>query len=123
MTVAAEQRFTRFSETLEVYLMTDAVSRPRKIKTVFFGDALQITVIVHIFKIGLQRVMIDVRNGEFRFDARNADRFELEISHRSRRILRQRLIDADCDIVTSPYRLSLYESRVGTSFGNDVRLQ
>ena len=80
-------------------------------------------MIVHIFKIGLQRVVIDVRNGELRFDAGDADRFELEISHRSRRILRQCLIDADRDIVSSPYRLSRYEFRVGTCVGNDVCLQ
>ena len=80
-------------------------------------------MIVHIFKIGLQRIVVDVGNGEFRFDAGNADRFELEIGYRSRCILRQRLIDTDRDIVSSPYRLSRNKARIGTCFGNDVRLQ
>ena len=103
--VGTQKRFAGSAEFFQMHLMAYAVSRTGKPQTVFCGNALQIAVIVHVFKIGLQRIVVDVGNGQFGFYPRNADGFKLQIRHRAGRILRKRLIDFYCNMRAARYRL------------------
>ena len=78
-----------------MYLMADAVAGAGVFQPVTARNALQIAVVIGIFKAALQRVVVNVRNGKFGFYPINAHGFKLQIRHRSGRVLCQRLIDAD----------------------------
>ena len=83
-----------------MHLMTDAVAGTREINTVFGGHRLQETVVVGIFKAGLQHIVVNVADRDIGAHARDADGLELEVGHCPRRILRQRLVYADRNLFT-----------------------
>ena len=98
MRVGTEQGLARHAEALEMHLMADAVAGAREPQSVPRRDALEIAVVVHVLEVFLERVVVDIGNGEFGFDPVEPDRFELEIGHGAGSVLRQRLIDSDRDI-------------------------
>ncbi len=100
MAVRAEQGLPRHAEAFDVHLMADAVARLGKADAVFFGNTLDIHMIVRVLKTGLQRVVVDVSDRQLGFHPLQADRLELQVGHRSGRILRQRLVDADRDFLS-----------------------
>ena len=102
--------------------MADPVSGPAEIKPVLLRDALQISVVIHVLEIGLERVVVNVRNRKFRADARNPDCLELQIGHRSSRVLRERLVDFYRDVRPALDRLVFREFGLGASIAYDVRL-
>jgi hypothetical protein len=79
-------------------LMTDAVSGAGEIDAVSSGDALEISVIIRIFKTDLNGVMVNIADREFCADPWNIHGFELKVSHGSRGILGQGLIDSNPDL-------------------------
>ena len=95
--IAAEERRARPSEALKVHLMTDAVAGAREEYAVLLRDRLQILVIVGILEAALQGVVVDIADGKLRLDLIDAHRLKLQVRHRARRILRQRLVDAYAD--------------------------
>ncbi len=100
MAVRAEQGLPRHAEAFDVHLVTDTVARLGKADAVFFGNTLDIHMIVRVLKTGLQRVVVDVGDRQLGFHPLQADRLELQVGHRSGRILRQRLVDADGDFLS-----------------------
>ena len=93
MAVRPDERFPGDSEALQMHLMADAVARAREAQPVLFGDGLDITVVVGVFKPVLKGVVIYVRHRKLGFHAVNAHRLKLEVGHRARRVLRKRLVD------------------------------
>ena len=79
-------------------------------------------MVIRIFEIGLEQVVIDVRNGKLGLDARNPHRHELEKYHGSCCILLQGMIDPDgyfrARFHFPVYEVSLYDLfRNGFSHG------
>ena len=95
--IAAEERRARPSEALKVHLMTNAVAGAREEYAVLLRDRLQILVIVGVLEAALQGVVVDIADGKLRLDLIDAHRLKLQVRHRARRILRQRLVDAYAD--------------------------
>ena len=95
--IAAEERRARPSEALKMHLMTDAVAGAREEYAVLLRDRLQILVIVGVLEAALQGVVVDIADGKLRLDLIDAHRLKLQVCHRARRILRQRLVDAYAD--------------------------
>jgi len=75
---------------------------------------LQVAVVIRIAKVRLQHVVIDVTDRELCLDPVQTYGLELEIGHGPRRILRQRLIDAQAHLFTRGHP-SLHEV-----LGNDL---
>src|SRR3972149_785469 len=92
MAGGADQGGARLTETLQVHLMTDAVSRPGKMNAVLLRDVPQIPVVVCIFKPDLNRVVVDVADREVCFYCRYAHRLELQVGHCTSGILSQCLV-------------------------------
>ena len=82
MAVRAEQRFAGNAKALDVDLVANTIARLGKSDAVLAGNRLDVHVVVGVFETGWQGIVVDVGDGEVRFDARDIDRFELEISHR-----------------------------------------
>jgi len=57
-------------------------------------------VVLRVLLIGLQQVVIDVLHGQFRADAVEAERLELEHDQGARRILGESLVDPDPEFVS-----------------------
>jgi len=95
--VAAEQRRSRLAEAFQVDLVADAVARPGNHDAVPGGHRLQVAVIVGVLVAHLRGIMVDVGNREFGCERFNPHRFELEVRHRARGILRKALVDVDTD--------------------------
>src|SRR3972149_8665598 len=92
MAGGADQGGARLTETLQVHLMTDAVSRPGKMNAVLLRDVPQIPVVVCIFKPDLNRVVVNVTDRQVGFYHRYAQRLELQVGHCTGGILSQCLI-------------------------------
>ena len=81
-----------------MHLVADAVAGPGEVHAVLARNGLQITVVVRVFKAGLQCVVVDIGDAQLGPDALYAHRFKLEIGHRARRVLRERLVYAQRDL-------------------------
>ena len=120
--VRAEERLSRLAEAFEMDLVADSVARAGEVKPVLRRDRLEVAVVVHVLEVSLERVVVDVRDGKLRLHARNPDCLELEVRHRTRRVLGERLVDFQRDVLPARDGVPLPEIDVGTSFGNDVLL-
>ena len=98
MAVRAEQRLPRRAETLQVDLVTDAVSRPGKVNAVFGRNRLKEAVVIGILKPGLQHVVIHVADRKLGAHPRDAHRLKLQIGHRSGGVLGERLVHPESDL-------------------------
>ena len=96
--VGSEQRRPRLAEAFEVELMADAVARLRIDDAVLLGDRREEVMVIGVLKADLHGVVVDIADGEIVLDVLDAHRLELQIGHRARRVLRQRLVDADSDL-------------------------
>ena len=76
MTVGTDQRFARFAETLQMYLMTDAVARSAEVQSVLLRHRLNKSMIVSVLETGLQGIVVDIRNRKFCFDSRYTHGFK-----------------------------------------------
>jgi len=56
-------------------------------------------VVVGVLEARLYRVVVYIRDGAQGFNLVDAERLELKVRHGARRVLRQRLVDADCDFL------------------------
>ena len=77
--------------------MADAVARTGKIQAVFFAHALDIPVVVGVFKAGLQGIMVDIGHRTFGFYPGHTHGLEFQIRHRPGGVLGQRLVDFQPD--------------------------
>jgi hypothetical protein len=66
------------------------------------GDTLEVAMIVGVLETDLNRVMINIADGKFGSNPRDIHGFKLQISHGSRGILGQGLIDPDTDLHAGP---------------------
>ena len=57
-------------------------------------------MIIRVFKAGLKHIVVNIGYGQFRLDVVEAQGFKLEVGHSSRRILRQGLVDFDCNFLS-----------------------
>ena len=96
--VGAEERRPRLAEALEVQLVADAVAALGVDDAELLGDGREEVVVVGVLEADLHRVVVHVGDGELVADMRHVHRFELKIGHRARRVLRQRLVDADAEL-------------------------
>jgi hypothetical protein len=83
-----------------MHRMADAVSRPTVPQSELAAGAAQKKMVVGIFKVRLQKVVIDILGREFGLDSRDLHRFEFEHDHRSGGVLGEGLIDFETDLVT-----------------------
>ena len=72
MAISADCRPARSGKARDVDRMADAVAGPRQIKTVFLRDRRQIGVIIGIAKIGVEQIMVEIADGDFRLHPRYA---------------------------------------------------
>ena len=89
-----------------MHLVANAVARLAYEHAVPERDRLDICVVVGVLEARLQHVMIDVRDRSLGHCFIDAERFELKIAHRARRVLRQRLVDRNND-GRARYKLAL----------------
>lgn len=73
MAIRTEKCFSGYPETLQVHLVTDPVTGPRKQDAEFGRGTLEEPVVVRALKSGLQCVVVDVADGKFRPYRRNTD--------------------------------------------------
>ena len=78
-------------------LMADTVARPRIQHAFRCADALQIQMVIRVFRPHLARVVVDILNRKLCFYAFDAHGFQFQKRHRSRRILAERLVNANFD--------------------------
>ena len=95
MAVAAQQRQSRHAEALQLHLMADTVSRFGAENPVLLCHALNILVIIRVFKSRLQGVVIDIGNALHCPHTADAHRLELQVGHRAGGVLCQGLVDPD----------------------------
>jgi len=95
--VGADQCFAGTPEAFQVDLVADAVAGARQHDAELLRDAHQIAVIVRVFKADLNRIVVDVADGELRADPGDVHGFKLQISQGARGVLGERLVDADAD--------------------------
>ena len=93
MTVGAQKGLAGNTESLKMYLMTDAVSRPGKMDAVFLRYAFQISVVIGIFKPELHHVVVYIVDRHLRFYSWYVHRFQLQVGHGAGGIMGQSLID------------------------------
>ncbi len=96
--VRAQQQVAGGAEALQVYLVADAVPRPREVDPVLGGHGLEEAVVVRVLEARLEHVVVDVGDGEFGPHLGDAHRLELEVRHRAGGVLGERLVDADADL-------------------------
>ena len=65
----------------------------------FFATRTDIFVVVRILEAGLQGVVVNISDRTLSLDLIDAHRLKLEISHRTGRVLRQRLIDTQANFL------------------------
>ena len=99
VTVGADEGLTGNAEPLQMHLMADAVAGTGKPDPVFFRHALNVAVVIGVFKAALQGVMVDIGNAPLRFHAVDAHGFKFQIRHGSGGVLSQGLIDAETDLL------------------------
>ena len=100
MAVRTDQGLSRNAETLQMYLMADAVARTRKINAVLLCYTADKAVIICIFKAVLERIVVNISNAAFCAYPRHTHCLKFQICHRTGGILCQSLINADSDFRT-----------------------
>ena len=96
--VGADQRLARHAEAFKMDLVADAVSGSAEVDPVLLRDGSDESVVVSIFKAGLERVVVYVRDGFLRPDAWDPHCLEFQIRHGAGGVLCQRLVDPETDI-------------------------
>ena len=86
--------------------MGDPVSRPRVEKAEPGRERLQVAVRLHVSRIELKGVVVDVHDRERHFAAIDLERLELEAAHGSGDILDQDLVDGEVDLLARRQRSS-----------------
>ena len=100
MAVTAEQRHSRNAEPFQVHLVADSVAGLGAEDTVLFRNALDILVVIRVFKAGLQGVMVNIGDALLCLDPSDPHCFKLQVRHRTCRVLRQGLVDPDGDFLS-----------------------
>jgi hypothetical protein len=100
MAVGTQEGFSRDPVILKLKLMADAVARLGEQYSVTLGYALYEFMVVGIFKAGLKRIVIDVCDRELCLYFINVHGFQLQVYHGPGGILRESLIDFDCDFIS-----------------------
>ena len=77
-------------------------------------------MVIGVLKADLHGVVVDIADGEIVLDVLDAHRLELQIGHRARRVLRQRLVDADADLGID--RRVAFDEVLGENLLYDVHL-
>ena len=95
--VGAQKRLCGLPEALQVDLVADAVSGPRKPDAVAARHGLQVAVVVGVLEADLDRVVVDVAHRELGAHAVDPHGLELQVGHGARCVLGERLVDADAD--------------------------
>src|SRR2546423_600942 len=80
-------------------VVADPVPRTREPRAVLGGHRLQEAMVVRILEIDLENVVVDVDDGRLDAYALLAEELELHHRHRPRRVLRERLVDAEPDLL------------------------
>ena len=111
MAVRADQRLARRAEALQMNLMADAVACLGIINAVLSGYRTDVFVVIRILEAGLQGIVVNVSDRALGLDLIDAHRLKLEISHRTGRILRERLVDPEADLLPHDH-LAVYQMRL-----------
>ena len=93
--VAAEQSHPRNAEALQLHLVADPVPGLRAPDPVLLRNALDVLVVVRVFKTGLQRVVVDVGHAPAGLHPADPHGFKLKIRHRAGAVLGQGLVNPD----------------------------
>ena len=109
--VRADQRLARRAEALQMNLMADAVACLGIINAVLSGYRTDVFVVIRILEAGLQGIVVNVGDRTLGLDLIDAHRLKLEISHRTGRILRERLVDPEADLLPHDH-LAVYQMRL-----------
>ena len=96
--IRAEQRCAGRREALQMHLVTNAVPGPREVDPVLRGDGLQEAMIVGVLEARLQHVVVHIADRQLGLHPRHSHRLKLQIRHRARGVLSQRLVDPDADL-------------------------
>ena len=87
-------------EPLAVDVVADSVARPREPEPVARGHRLQEPVVVRVLEVDLEDVVVDVDDGRLDLDAVDLEQLELHAGHRPGGVLRERLVDAQRDLLS-----------------------
>ena len=90
--VGAQQRLAGDTEAFKVHLVADAVAGTGEVHAFGGGDRLQVQVVVHVLRTVLRGVVVDVGHRQLRLRPLDPYRLKLQIRHRARGVLRQRLV-------------------------------
>ena len=96
------------AEPFQVHLMADAVTGTGEVDTVLGRYGLQVTMVVCIFKTGLQGVVVYIGNTQFCLYPVNAHGFQFQVGHRTGGILGQGLVDSQGNLVAGNH-LTVYQ--------------
>ncbi len=96
--IRAQQRRAGLAETLEVQLVADAVAGLGIDYAVALGDGCEEIVVVGVFEADLHGIVVDIADGEVVLYVVDSHRLELQIRHRAGGVLRQGLVDLDCEL-------------------------
>ena len=97
--VGADEGLARNGEALAVDVVADPVPGPREPGAVLRRHRLEEPVVVGVLEVDLEDVVVDVDDGGVHLDAVVSEQLELHHRHRSGRVLRQRLVDGDRDLL------------------------
>ena len=98
MAVAAQQGQSRYAEALQVHLVADAVAGLGAEDAVLLRHALDVLVVIRVFKAGLQGVVVNIGYALHGSDPADTHSLKLQVSHGSRGVLRQGLVNPDGDL-------------------------
>jgi hypothetical protein len=94
VTVGADEGLPWYAEAFQMHLMADAVAGAGEPDAVLGGDGLDVSVVVGVFKAGLEGVVINIGHRSLGFDPVNAHGLKFQIGHGAGGILGQGLVDA-----------------------------
>ncbi len=97
--VGSDEGLARLREPLAVDVVADSVSRAREPGAVLRRHGLEESVVVRVLEIDLQDVVVDVDDRGIDLHAVLAEHLELHHRHRPRRVLHERLVDRDADLL------------------------
>ena len=97
--VGADERLARHGEALAVDVVADPVPGPREPDAVLRGHRLEEPVVVGVLEVDLEDVVVDVDDRRVDLDPVVPEELELHHRHRPGRVLRERLVDGDRDLL------------------------
>ena len=100
--VRAEKQRARSREPLEVHVVRDPVAGARVLQPVARGELAQVAVRLHVPRVELEHVVVDVHHGERDGAAVDAERLELHRAHRPGHVLDQDLVDGQLELLARP---------------------